>query len=274
MKLIQFTDIHLTTPGQTIGGRDPWQNFDAALAHMALHHGDAEALFITGDLSDWGDREDYERLAARLADTALPVHLCIGNHDDRDTFLSVFPQAADDNGHVQKVVPLSRGHAIILDSWGPQTHAGHFCDTRAAWLETQLAQLPGPVWLFMHHNPIATGIGPMDKIMLLDADRLADVVVAHRGRIAHIFHGHCHLPLSGSFHGIPVFAPRGTNHAGWPNFAGGQTLAASDLPQSYGVILAHEATTMVHMVEYGYQGEIREEGSPDYAQWDRQAMIR
>ncbi len=60
MKLLQITDIHLTTPGKTIGGRDPNANFAKALAHATSHHPDAEALVITGDLSDWGEPADDE----------------------------------------------------------------------------------------------------------------------------------------------------------------------------------------------------------------------
>src|SRR3546814_3964509 len=91
MKLIQLTDIHLTAPGQTIGGRDPNANFERALTHALEQHPDAEAIAITGDLSDWGDRADYERLRDRIAGLPMPVHLAIGNHDDRETFLQVFP---------------------------------------------------------------------------------------------------------------------------------------------------------------------------------------
>lgn len=274
MKLLQLTDIHLTTPGQSIGGRDPNENFERALTHALADHADAEALFITGDLSDWGERADYERLRERLADLPLPAHLCIGNHDDRETLLSVFPELADEDGHVQKVVPLSLGHAILLDTWGPETHAGHFCATRAAWLDRQLAALDGPVWLFMHHNPVPLGIGPMDKIMQLDAKVMAEALAPHKGKVRHIFHGHCHLPLSGSCCGIPFSAPRGTNHAGWPDFTATEQLAASDLPEAYAVILTHGDDVMVHMVEYGYRGEVRREGSPDYADWDRLTMVR
>ena len=62
MKLIHMSDIHLTAPGSTIGGRDPRYNFERALSHILLDHGDAELMVITGDLSDWGDRTDYEWL--------------------------------------------------------------------------------------------------------------------------------------------------------------------------------------------------------------------
>ena len=274
MKLLHFTDIHLTTPGQTIADRDPIANFDKALAHAMAHHADAEAIVITGDLSDWGDIADYEHLRDRIAALPLPVHLCIGNHDDRASFLQVFPEAADQNGFVQKTVDLSHGTAILLDSWGPETHAGHFCETRQAWLDARLRETEGPVWIFLHHNPMPTHLGPMDQIMLLDHQAFGDVVGNHRGKIAHIFHGHCHLPLSGSVRGIPVSAPRGTNHAGWANFGEPELLSSSDLPEAYAVILTTPDTVTVHMVEYGYQGEIRTEGTPDYAAWDRAVMQR
>lgn len=275
MKLIQITDIHLTTPGQTIAGRDPNANFERALTHALDNHPDAEAVIVTGDLSDWGEAGDYARLRARLTDVEVPVHLCIGNHDDRETFLATFPELRDDAGFVQKVVPLSKGQAVLLDTWEQDTHAGSYCDARAAWLDQTLNDLDGPVWLFLHHNPVPMGMAAMDQIMLLDADRLGDVLDRHRAKVAHIFHGHCHLPLAGSFRGIPFTAPRGTNHAGWPDFGDTKVLAGSDLPEAYAVIQVRDSgDMMIHMVEYGYDGEIRREGSPDKAEWDKLTMVR
>lgn len=274
MKLLHFTDIHQTTPGDTIGGRDPNANFAKGLAHAMAQHADAEALFITGDLSDWGDADDYARLKAQLADLPMPVHLMIGNHDDRPTFAQAFPDLVSDDGFVQYAVPLSIGTALCLDTWGPETHAGHFCARRAAWLAAHLDQSEGPVWIFMHHNPVPIQIAPMDKIMLLDADRFADTVAPHAEKIRHIFHGHCHLPLTGSLHGIPMSAPRGTNHAGWPDFAATRLLSSAALTEAYGVVFATQTTTIGHMVEFGYEGEIVGEGSPDYADWDRMTMAR
>jgi 3',5'-cyclic AMP phosphodiesterase CpdA len=274
MKLLQITDIHLTTPGQTIAGRDPNANFDKALAHALAHHADAEALFITGDLSDWGEEDDYRRLAETVARLSLPVHLAIGNHDDRPTLLRAFPELEGEGGFVHYEVPLSLGHALVLDTWGEKTHAGHFCETRAAWLDARLGALPGPVWIFMHHNPVAVQVAPMDEIMLRDAGRFAEAIRPHRDRIAHIFHGHCHLPLSGSLLGVPFSAPRGTNHAGWADFAATGMLSGADLAEAYAVIFASPESTMVHMVEFGYAGPIHADGSPDYADWTKTTVTR
>ncbi|MEO0822351.1 MAG: phosphodiesterase [Pseudomonadota bacterium] len=274
MKLLHFTDIHLTTPGQTIGGRDPNANFEAALAHALQTHPDADRIVITGDLSDWGDRADYERLRTRIAALALPVELCIGNHDDRETFLSVFPEHADEHGFVQRVFDLPIGIGITLDTCWPETHAGRYCERRRLWLDAQVADAPGPVWLFMHHNPVPTGVVPTDRIMLQDADSFGVVIARHARKIRHIFFGHCHMPLTGSFHGVPVSAPRGTNHASFANFAERRLLTRSALPEAYGVISVDGPSVTVHMIEFTHADALTVEGSPDYADWDRASMAR
>ncbi len=276
LKLIHLTDLHITAPGGTIAGRDPIANLDRALNHALTRHADAAALFVTGDLSDWGDAADYRHLRERLDNLALPVHLGIGNHDDRAIFLEHFPHLGSD-GFVQYRADLPGHIALMLDTWEAGTHAGSFCEARAAWLDARLSEAAAPVLLFMHHNPVPIGIGPMDRIMQQDADRLGRVLDAHPGRVRHIFHGHCHLPLSGSFRGIPFSAPRGTNHAGWADFGNASFLAGSDLPESYAVALLTDEAVMVHMIEYGYEaagGAIRREGSPDKADWDRLTMVR
>jgi len=274
MKLIHMSDIHLTTPGETIGGRDPVANFDAALRHAIAHHADAELLVITGDLSDWGDRDDYQRLKARLADVALPVRLLIGNHDSRPNFLAEFPEGDDGAGFVQGTHDVSAGRCLFLDTTEPGTHAGRYCARRRAWLEARLAECDGPFFLFLHHNPIPTHIGPLDQIGLQDDGIFRDIVARHAAKIRHIFFGHCHLPIAGSTAGVPTTSLRGTNHASYPNFAERELLSGADLPEAYGVAFVGRDYVTVHMIEYGYRGTVRVAGSPEYATWDRAKIKR
>ncbi len=109
---------------------------------------------------------------------------------------------------------------------------------------------------------------------MLDDAAFRRLVARHREQIRHIFFGHCHLPLAGSVAGIPVSSLRGTDHASYPLFAETEVLCASDLPEAYGVVFLGEDYVTVHMVEFGYDGPIRIEGSPDYQTWNRETMVR
>lgn len=274
MKLLHLSDIHITAPGATIADRDPRANFEAALDHALSRHADADLLAITGDLSDWGDAPDYEWLKDRLARVPIPVGLCIGNHDDRATFLSVFPDHRDADGYVQTSLDIDGYRCLFIDTWGPETHAGHFCEARRAWLVDALERADRPVLIFMHHNPMPSGIAPVDEIRLLDDAPFRAIVGGHRDTVRHVFFGHCHLPMNGSINGVPATSGRGTNHASWPGFEETEMLCASDLPAAYSVALVEPDYITVQMVEFGYEGAIRAEGSPDYAAWNRETMVR
>lgn len=252
MKLIQLTDIHLTQRGRLLGGRDPVANFQRALHEVLVKHGDAALIAITGDLSDRGELADYLWLRDQLAGVPIPVALMIGNHDNREAFAQVFPDRCDPAGFVQGACDLGAARALFLDTVDPGSHAGVLCDLRLAWLEDELAAHPGPFLIFMHHNPVPTHIGPLDRVMLQDVPGFAAVIARHRDRVAHIFHGHCHLPMSGALVGVPVSSGRGTNHAGYPSFGEAELMALSDLPESYNVVFVGPLTTTVMMVEFGY----------------------
>jgi 3',5'-cyclic-AMP phosphodiesterase len=264
MKLLHLTDIHLTAAGCTIGGRDPRVNFERALADILRHHHDADLLVITGDLTDCGDRDDYEWLKARLDRFPIPARLCIGNHDRRAAFLSVFPDCTGPDGFAQGAQDTAAGRCLFLDTAEPDTHAGRYCEPRQDWLEARLREHPGPFLLFMHHNPMPTHIASTDDIMLLDDVAFRRIVGRHRDKIRRIFFGHCHIPLAGSVSGVPVSSLRGTNHASYPDFTETDAAIAADLPETYGVVFLGDDYVTVHMVEFGYTGPIRNEDSPDY----------
>ena len=184
--------------------------------------------------------------------------------------------------HIRRCLFLDGDHTVrgrqelrqLIDGGRPDTHP-QICDVAIGHIfKQQLDEHPGPFLLFMHHNPVPTHLGPMDQIRLLDDAAFRRLVGAHRDRIRHIFFGHCHLPLSGSVAGVPTSSLRGTNHASYPLFSETVMLSASDLPESYGVAFVGDNYVTVHMVEFGYDGPIRVEGSPDYNAWDRETMAR
>lgn len=274
MKLLHFSDIHLTTPGKTIAGRDPNANLARALAHAFADHADADLLAITGDLSDRGDAEDYARLKGLLASAPMPVALCIGNHDSRERFLGTFPEARDEIGFAQGVHDVAGYRCLMLDTVKPESHGGLYCDARLGWLEAQLDAHPGPFLIFMHHNPMPTFLAPFDAIGLEGAQAFRALLSQHAGKVRHVFFGHCHLPLAGSVGGVACSSLRGTNHQSFPHYAEREMLSVAALPEAYGVVHLAPDFTSVVMVEFGYAGAIQSDTSPEYAAWDRDTMAR
>jgi 3',5'-cyclic AMP phosphodiesterase CpdA len=254
---LHLTDLHVTPAGAPpLYGLDPGERLATAVADIARRHGpgsDAPAAFavITGDLTHHGEPEAYARLRAILAGLPCPAHLMLGNHDERDVFHAAFPNAArDDHGFVQQVVATPAGRFIMLDSKVPGTHAGGLCRARLDWLAARLAEDDSPVFLFIHHPPYSVGITAMDAIPLRDAEALWDVLAPHRGRIRHLFHGHLHRPIAGSWRGIPASSLRGMSHQVGLDFAQRPTTPGSHEQPAYAVVRATTQDVVVHSHDF------------------------
>ena len=255
MKLIQVSDLHFVPPGTLLFGLDPRVRLEAAITDINRHHGDAELCLFTGDLADGGAPEAYVALRETLAALQVPYRLTIGNHDDRDNFLRAFPEAPrDEHGFVQSVVTTGAGDMILLDTPEPGQGSGSFCAKRQAWLEARLAEASGrPVTLFMHHPPLDIGIPSLDRIGLVDKQGFAEVVVGAgegAGGIRHIFFGHVHRPVSGSWRGIPYASLRSLVHQVQLDFATETLESFEPTPPAYNVILLDGEDTVVHHHEF------------------------
>jgi 3',5'-cyclic AMP phosphodiesterase CpdA len=248
MKLIQFTDLHLVKPGEKLFGLDPLARLDACIADINRNHADADLVVISGDLTHCGEAIAYEVLKERLATLVTPYRLMLGNHDDRATFLAAFPDTVDETGFAQTWLDTPHGRLILLDTVEPGSDGGRLCETRLAWLAERLAEAADrPVFLFMHHPPFDTHVPALDEVKLADADALRDVLGSH-GKIGHIFCGHVHRPVSGSWRGIPFSALRGTNHQTALAFSG--DYQTSDEPPAYGVIFIEDQGVIVHFHDF------------------------
>jgi Icc protein len=251
MKLIQVSDLHFVPPGVRLLGLDPRARLEAAIADINAHHGDAELCLFTGDLADHGAPEAYDALRETLAALRVPYRMTIGNHDDRDAFLRAFPEAPRDaHGFVQTVVTTGAGDIILLDTHEPGQASGSFCAKRQAWLEARLAEATGrPVYIFMHHPPLDIGIPSLDLIGLVDKREFAKVV-AGAGDIRHIFFGHVHRPVSGSWRGIPYASLRSLVHQVPFDLVTERPVPYDHAPPGYNVILLDREDTVVHHHEF------------------------
>ncbi len=247
MKLIQVSDTHFVPPGRRLLGLDPRARLEACIADINRNHGDAALCLFTGDLVDSGSPEAYQELGKVLAGLEPPFRLLIGNHDDRGNFLATFPEApSDDNGFVQSVVRGAAGDLILLDTHEPGTAAGRYCARRCAWLRARLEDSEDrPVYLFMHHPPFDIGVPSLDRIRLLEPEGFADAV-AGADNVKHIFFGHVHRPVSGSWRGVPFSALRSTVHQVPFDTVTEHPVPYSHDAPAYGVILLEADRVVVH----------------------------
>jgi 3',5'-cyclic AMP phosphodiesterase CpdA len=250
-KILAVTDIHLTTPDETIIGLDTTQRLKETLAHACMHHPDAEAMILMGDLAHHGRADQYARLRAVTTNLSFPVIPMMGNHDRRDAFLSVFPDAPQtQSGHIQTVYETERHRIITLDTLdGPPYHKGHhsgfLCEERLAWLSQALEGLNGRIPLvFAHHPPFDTGIVGMDLIKLRNGQALLDTLSPHPD--AHLFCGHIHRTISGSTQGTSWTMFKSPAHQGVLDLSTPDSALSVDEPPCYGVILLPPDGVIAH----------------------------
>lgn len=195
MLIAQITDIHL--------GFDPdnpaefnRKRLDKVIRVLCEMEPRPDLLFATGDLVDRGDVDSYRRLQRALAACPFPVHMCMGNHDVRDNFHTVFPQAPIDDGFVQYVVDTAALRFIVLDTLEEGRHGGGFCERRQRWLADRLAEEPSrPTVIVLHHPPIETGIGWMTTEPDEPWVSRLDAALAGHGQIVGMISGHIHRSI-------------------------------------------------------------------------------
>lgn len=252
LKFVHLTDTHLVEPGRAIYGSDPAWRLRQAVESINGEHGDAAFVIVTGDLAHWGEPAAYAELRRLLALLRPPVHLLIGNHDDRGAFRQAFDTTpTDPAGFVQYGFSLGGLRHVALDTHEPGVSWGVFCEQRAGWLAEELAAASEPVHLYIHHPPCALGIPAMDRIALRDTAALRAALAPHRHKLRHLFFGHLHRPMAGSWWGIPLSTVRGTNHQVALQLADTDRVAGSFEPPQYAVVLADAEQTIVHLHDFG-----------------------
>ncbi len=244
MKFIHVTDLHLVPRGQLLYELSPEDRFRQCLDDLAKHHADAAFVAISGDLAERGEVSTYEMLRDMLKDFPLQTHLMLGNHDKRDNYIKVFG-GADAHGFVQHGISVRGTRFLFLDTLkGGPSSAGLYDAPRRHWLLRELSNLSGAeAVLFMHHAPFSIHHELMDRIKLDDDEEFAALLEGQAVR--HIFFGHAHRTISGSWRGITYSALPGINHQ-LPLVSGSVPTIYSDEPPMYSVIHLNKNQITVH----------------------------
>jgi|APFre7841882793_1041355.scaffolds.fasta_scaffold03364_2 3',5'-cyclic AMP phosphodiesterase CpdA len=250
MKIVQLSDLHLTLPGAELFGSAPLARLELAIDRILENHADADFCLLTGDLADAGGDAAYASLAEALRRLPMPAHLLPGNHDSRAALRRHFLQLANnDGGFMQAALATPGGYFLLLDTVEPGAPWGSYCIQRREWLAQQLAAAGDrPLYVAMHHPPLALGIPSMDQFALRDAEAFWSVIAPHRTRIRHLFFGHLHRPIGGSWRGIPFSCTSSPNHQVALDLT---TVRGDDVPgcrepAGFAVILIDTDSVVVH----------------------------
>ena len=270
MKFIQITDTHLVPKGETLHCLKPYDRLKACVEDINRCHNDAELCVITGDLAHDGVPDAYINLRACLSELPMPVYLLAGNHDSRSQLLAAFPDiSVDAHGFVQFWLDCSAGRFLMLDTVEEGKAWGSYCEKRLVWLQDALAEARDrKVYLFMHHPPFDVGIPSVDRLGLGSDGLQIGEVLADYNNIRHLFFGHVHRPIAGSWRGIPFTTLRGTNHQVPLDFDAVEVVPKSHEPPAYALVLLSDDQTTMHFHDYLDTYRIlydkKSEGRPDW----------
>lgn len=249
-KIVHLSDIHMAPAGERVVGFDPAARLAAVVEAVNAEHADAALCIVSGDLADRGDEVSYRRLAPLLAGLVPPVRLMLGNHDRREPFRRVFPEAPDDGaGFVQEATDLGALRLVLLDTLDEAApSAGRLGSARLAWLEKALAARPDAATLvFLHHPPFPLGIDYFNAMLLEDGDRLEALLDRHP-QVIHTAFGHVHFATCGRSGRRSFSATRGTCHPLHP-LPAGLSARYVDRPPACDVILVDGGRVVVHPLE-------------------------
>ena len=251
MKILQVSDSHLTLPGDTIFGSDPHRKLAAAIEDINRNHADADLCVFTGDLVDNSHPRTYELVRDTISALSTPFRIIPGNHDDRGALLRWFPDIAiDGNGFLQSILKTPAGSLLFLDTVDEGVHSGIYCERRMAWLKAALDRNAGEaVYIFMHHPPFHIGLKHLDGYVMAGGDAFGELLDGYPN-VRHIFLGHVHRPVTGSWRRIPFSALKSTNHQAFLDLRGGDLNICTLEPPSYAVILLDDQRTIVHFHDF------------------------
>ena len=189
MRIIQISDCHVSAdPDALYRGQ---HNADTNLQKIIhrVRQWEPDLLLLTGDVSEDGSPESYQRTSAWLAKTEVPVLALPGNHDDVEVMSGYFHLGPWDGPHVTKT---ENWQLVMLDSTEPDLISGRFS---ASYLEqvSNILQDGGTrhTLVGLHHQPVPVGAPWIDDYMLENPEHFLDVI-DQAPRVRCINWGHVH----------------------------------------------------------------------------------
>jgi Icc protein len=205
-----LSDTHIAAdPEAVLRETHLCNNLRSVVAEVKAMPQPAAAVLLNGDAAlNAGLREDYEQLAKQLApligESAAPLHIGLGNHDDRENFRTITKPGAP-SPIATKHVALVEGRDVnwfMVDTLRFTNKVeGELGEEQRAWLDAALkAHADKPALVIGHHNlqfpPASQGdtAAPAQRVRhtgIVDTEPFVALLEKHRHVKAYVY-GHTH----------------------------------------------------------------------------------
>lgn len=200
LSIAQITDIHLfADENQKLLSLATTQSFQAVIERLQKLRPQLDLLLLTGDLSQDGTLESYERVQNLLIPLDLPTYWLPGNHD----CLSVMQQVLN-SAPVSPRKAFAQGgwNFILINSGVPGRVHGHLSPETLDWLDFRLELLGNePTLIALHHPPFAVNSDWLDASTLQNPQELF-VVLDRYPQVKLVLFGHIHQEFNRQRNGV------------------------------------------------------------------------
>lgn len=203
IRLLQFSDPHLFARADgALRGVVTRTALQAVLRHARAHHGNADALLLTGDLVN-DDPGGYASVRELFGNLGKPVWCTPGNHDDPEIMRLELGQAPFQIGGFHD---LGAWRIILLDSCVPGQVHGRLSDAELARLGATLASAgERHVLIGLHHHPVRMASRWIDSVGLQNpADFFA--ITDRHPQVRVVLWGHVHQHFDSRRKGVRLLA--------------------------------------------------------------------
>ncbi len=197
-----FSDSHIAADKATLArGVNVTEHLQQAIREVLAMKAKPCGLMLNGDcaLGDGqpGDYATLVELMQPLQDARVPLHITMGNHDDRLNFWETCRPLDEndkliDHKHLA-VMPGPLVNWVLLDSLDKvNATPGLIGEAQLGWLDRTLRELPDkPTLLLCHHNLQGVVADGKKHTGITDTEALLTVIRSH-AKVKAFIYGHTH----------------------------------------------------------------------------------
>ena len=249
--IAQVTDIHLfANASKELLGLPTTKSFQAVIERLQKLLPLPALLLLTGDLSQDGKLESYQRLQELLKPLNIPTYWLPGNHDQPPVMEQALNQTPISS---QKSFRVGNWQFILLNSAVSGQVHGQLSPESVDWLDLQLQQTRQQLTLIgLHHPPFSVNSHWLDGSTLQNSEKLFEVIDRYP-QVRLVVFGHIHQEFERSRRGVCYLGCPSTCIQFMPN---SKKFALDNTEPGFRLIDLHpdgSFETKVERVAYGHQ---------------------